>query len=158
MGSNYLMRIILYSALLSLPLFMAGCLSPVQNEIPLATGSVLERPANTNDTRLVIYNDSDFLAFGMDGSGRINVKLNGQGVAQVNIGHYAQVIVPQGKYQVDLVHLDTATFSSEHQIELNTPVSFLEIFATITSNKAFLVSQPPPDFDKKFKPVKQSAK
>ena len=92
----------------------------------------------------------------MDGSGRINVKLNGQGVAQVNIGHYAQVIVPQGKYQVDLVHLDTATFPSKHEIELNTPVSFLEIFATITSNKAFLVSRPPPDFDKKFKPVKQA--
>ena len=147
-------QIIQLSALLSFSLFLTGCLTPVKNEIPLASGSVLEKAANTNDTKLVIFNDSDFLAFGLDGSGRINVKLNGKGVAQIDIGRYAQVIVPKGKYQVDLVHLDMAHFSSRHQIELTDPESFLEIFATPTSNKAFLISKLPPNFDEKFKPVK----
>ena len=101
----------------------------------------------------MIFNDSDFLAYGLDGSGRINVKLNGQGVAQLKIGQFAQVVVPLGQYQVDLEHMDTATFTSHHQIELRDPVSFLEIFATPTANKAYLVSRPPPGFDEKFKPV-----
>jgi hypothetical protein len=155
MASKNIRQIIVASFLLILPLFITGCLTPVKNEIPLATGGTTDKPANPNDTRLVIFNDSDFLAFGMDGSGRINVKLNGQGVTQIRIGQYAQVIVPQGKHHIELVHFDTATFSSEHEIELNTPISFLEIYATPTSNRAFLVSRLPTDFDKKFKLVKQ---
>ena len=155
MGLKIFQKIVFALSFLFLPFFTTGCLTPVKNEISLATGGTMDKPADPNDTRLVIFNDSDFLAFGMDGSGRINVKLNGQGVTQIRIGQYAQVIVPQGKYHVELVHFDTATFSSEHEIELNTPVSFLEIYATPTSNRAFLVSRPPPDFDKKFKLVKQ---
>lgn len=92
----------------------------------------------------------------MDGSGRLNVKLNSQGVGQIRIGQYAQVLVPRGKCHVELVHFDTVTFSSAHDIELNAPVSFLEIYATTTSNKAFLVSHPPANFDQKFKPIKPS--
>jgi hypothetical protein len=140
-------------ACVAILVFVTGCLTPVRNEVPLATGNVMDKPASANDTRLVIFNDSDFLAYGLDGSGRINVNLNGQGVAQVKIGQYAQVVVPHGQYQVDLAHMDIATFSSHHQIELRDPVSFLEIFATPTANEAFLVSRPPSDFDEKFKPV-----
>jgi hypothetical protein len=154
MGILQLKKIILSSSFLFLALFLSGCLSPVKNEIPLAGGGVLDNPQGANDTRLIIYNDSDFLGFGMDGSGRINVTLNGQGVALVKIGEYAQVIVPKGKYEVDLVHLDMAKFASHHEIELTEPVSILEIFATPTSNRAFVVSHLPPDFTEKFKPVK----
>lgn len=154
MGIKQFQKSVLSLSFLLIALLLSGCLSPVKNEIPLSGGSVLDNPQGTNDTRLTIYNDSNFLGFGLDGSGRINVKLNGQGVALIKIGEYAEVIVPKGKYEVELTHLDMTEFASRQQIELTEPVSILEIFATPTSNKAFLVSHLPPDFDEKFKPVK----
>lgn len=140
--------------LLTAPLFLVGCLTPVKNEIPLVGGGLSAAASDTNDTRLVIFNDSNFVLYGLDGSGRINVKLNGKGVAQIRIGYYAQVIVPKGSYQVDLTHRDTADFTSHHEIELANAESFLEIHSTMVSNEAILIPALPEDFEKKFKPIK----
>ncbi|MGA2787746.1 MAG: hypothetical protein ABSF60_09480 [Verrucomicrobiota bacterium] len=78
-------RILQLAALLLLPLLLAGCLTPVKNEIPLVQGGLSVKASNTNETMLVIFNDSNYLMYGLDGSGRINVKLNGKGVAQIHI-------------------------------------------------------------------------
>src|SRR6266568_8306392 len=112
--STSMKRSLQLAALLLLPLLLTGCLTPVANEIPLAYDDLSVKPGNTNDTRLVIFNDSNFVLYGLDGSGRINVKLNGKGVAQIHVGYYAQAIVPKGTYQVDLMHRDTADFASRH--------------------------------------------
>jgi hypothetical protein len=147
-------RISQLAILLVVPLLLTGCLTPVQNEIPLAGANLSVKATSTNDTKLVIFNDSNFLLYGLDGSGRINVKLNGQGVAQLKVGYYAQVIIPRGNYRVDLLHVDRDYYSSQHQIELSDPESFLEIRVFSFSNEARLVSTLPPNFVKKFKPVK----
>jgi hypothetical protein len=133
---------------------LSGCLSPVKNEIPLLSGDLSLKATNALDTKLVIFNDSNYLMFGLDGSGRINIKLNGKGVTQLNLGCYTQMIVPKGGYQLDLTHLDMGTFSSRHQIELTQPESFLEIRATPASNAAQLVPALPADFAAKFTPVR----
>jgi hypothetical protein len=146
-------HIVRLSAVLILSLFLTGCLSPVRNEIPLAKGGLNIKPSNTNEAKLVIFNDSSVVGFGIDGTGRINVRLNGKGVTQLNIGRYTQVIVPKGKYQLDLDHLDMVHFTSKHQIELVQPESFLLISATPVSNKAEMLSVPPPDFEAKYRPV-----
>jgi hypothetical protein len=121
----------------------------------LASNTDWAKSASTNDTKLIIFNTSGSLAYGLDGSGRINVRLNGQGVGQVNLHRYAKLIVPKGKYDVELVHLDMTKFTSHHQIELTESESYLQIFATPTSNRAYLVTQLPPDFAEKFKPIPQ---
>ena len=36
-----------------------GCFTPVKNEIPLVKGDLHMIPANTNDTKLIIFNDSN---------------------------------------------------------------------------------------------------
>jgi hypothetical protein len=147
-------RISQLAILLVVPLLLTGCLTPVKNEIPLAGSDLSVKATSTNDTKLVIFNVSNYLLYGLDGTGRINVKLNGQGVAQLKVGYYAQLIVPKGSYRVDLLHVDRDYYSSQHQIELSEPESFLEIRAISFSNEARLVSTLPPDFGKKFKPVK----
>ena len=140
--------------LLAVPLLLAGCLTPVRNEIPLAGSDLSVQATSPTETKLVIFNDSNYLLYGLDGSGRINVRLNGRGVAQIKVGHYAQVIVPKGSYRVDLLHVDREYYASQHQIELNEPESFLEVRAISFSNEANLVPALPADFEKKFKPVK----
>jgi hypothetical protein len=146
-------QLIQLSALLTLSLLLTGCLSPVQNEIPLVKGGLNIKPTNTNDTKLVIFSDSSVVGYGLDGSGHINVKLNGKGVTQLKIGRYTQVIVPKGKYQIELDHFDLFHITSQHQFELNTPESFLLISATPRSNRAEMLTLLPPDFETKYKPV-----
>jgi hypothetical protein len=154
MAAPGIKRILQLVILLVIPLLFTGCLTPVKNEVPLAGGDLSVKATSTNDTRLVIFNNSNFLLYGLDGSGRINVKLNGKGLVQLKVGYYAQAIVPKGSYQVELLHVDRDYYSSQHQIELSEPESFLEIRAVSFSNEAGLVSTLPPNFEKKFKPVK----
>jgi hypothetical protein len=146
-------RITVFFSAATLSLFLTGCLTPVKNEVPLAGGDLFLRTTNTNETKLVIFNDSDVLLFGIDGSGRINVKLDGKGVAQLNIGRYAQVITSKGQHQVELLHLDVVHFRSHHSIALSAPESFLRIYATSLGNKIELVPELPPEFEKRFKPI-----
>jgi hypothetical protein len=140
--------------LLVLLLPLTGCFTPVKNEIPLVTGDLHMKPASTNDTKLIIFNDSNPVLYGADGSSRINVKLNGKGLGRLNFGQYAQVIVPKGKCQVSMQHLDLVHFSSERWLDLNDSESFVEIYATPTSNEAKTVPALPPDFEKKYEPIR----
>ncbi len=121
--------------------------------MPLASRADWEKPAGPSETKLTIFNTSGSLAYGLDGSGRINVRLDGRGVGQVGIHRYATLIVPKGKHEVELVHLDMVKLTSHQQIELTEPESYLQIFATASSNKAELVSHLPANFADKFKPV-----
>jgi hypothetical protein len=145
---------LLLSLLLASLLPLTGCFTPVKNEIPLATGNLRSPPDNPNETRLVIYNKSNPVLYGLDGSSRINVKLNGKGVGRLNIGQYAQVIMPKGKCQVDMKHLDLVVFSSQRWVDLNDPVSFVEIYATPTANEAKTVPALPADFEGSYKSIK----
>lgn len=145
---------ILLAALIAALPFLAGCLTPVKNEMPLLSGDLSLKATNATDTKVVIFNDSNRVLFGLDGSGRINVKLDGKGVTQLNIGSYTQLIVPKGSYRVDLTHLDTVTFSSHKQVQFTEPESFLEIHSTPTSNEAKLVPSLPAHFTSDYTPVR----
>lgn len=141
-----------------LALLFTGCLGPMKNEIPLAGGDLSIKATNPNETKLLVFNNSNFVLYGLDGSGRINVKLNGKGFAQFNIGDYVQAILPKGRYQFNLVHMDFVKFSSQHQIDLTNAESFLEIKATPTANQVQMLPTLPVDFETKFKIVKSSKK
>jgi hypothetical protein len=142
------------SSLIVALLFLAGCLTPVKNEMPLAKDDLSTMPADTNHTKLVIFNDSAFMSYGLDGSGRINVTINGKGLGQIKVGRYAQVIVPKGKCQVDLMHRGMSDCFSQYDFEFSGSESFLEIAATPFSNEANCVSALPKDFEKKYMPIK----
>ena len=125
----------------------------MKNEIPLVRGDLHLIPANTNDTKLIIYNTANPVLYGADGSSRMNVKLNGKGLGRLNFGQYAVVVIPRGKCQVDMQHLDLVRFSSQRWLDLNDPESFVEIYPTPTSNEAKLVPVLPADFERKFEAI-----
>ncbi len=146
-------RIVELFSMTALSVLFTGCLTPVKNEIPLAGGDLSVRATRTNETKLVVFNDSNSLLYGLDGSGRINVTLDGKGLAQMSIGRYAQVITSVGQHEIDLAHFDIGPFRSHHSIELSAPESFLKIYATPVGNEIDLVPVLPQDFEKKFKPI-----
>lgn len=83
-------------------------------------------------------------------SGRLNVTLNGKGAAQLDVGEYIELLVPQGKYTVDLVHHDVGVFSSAHDVNLSSTTAYIEVQATILSNSAKIVSDLPKDFNEAY--------
>jgi len=146
-------RIGLPGALLVALACLAGCsLPPVKNEMPLAR-SFTARAANSNETKVVIFNQSSMVLHGIDNTGRLNVKLDGKGVAQLNIGEFVQVIVPRGKHQVNLEHRDVFMFRSDHELEFTNAETFLKVRATPVSNEAQVVPELAPQFDVKFRPA-----
>jgi hypothetical protein len=112
-----------------------GCsvtLPAVSREYP-----VISSEAKVDDStvsRLLIFNASSPAMF--TASGRLNVLLNGKGAAQLDIWEYIELLVPRGKYKVDLLHHDVASFSSSHESDLNASSAYLEVKATILSNSA----------------------
>lgn len=151
----FMKQVLKLLAILIFIAFVNGCLSSAKNEIPLLKDDLSIKPSKMNETKLVIFNDTNFGLFGTDGSETFQIKLNGKIVSPLGVGHYAQVIIPKGFCEVDLVQWrDLKRFSSQHKFEFNGSESFLRVYATDTSNEAQIVAVLPPGFENKFKAVK----
>ena len=126
-----------------------GCsitLPAVPREYP-----VISSEAKVDDlsvSRVLIFNASSPVMF--TATGRLNVLLNGKGAAQLDIWEYIELLVPRGKYRVDLLHHDVASFSSSHEIGVDGPSAYLEVKATIVSNSARVVTELPGDFKENY--------
>jgi hypothetical protein len=129
----------------------AGCsLTPpaVPREYPVISSEAKTNVDDSTVSRQVIFNASSPVMF--TGTGRLNVLLNGKGAAQLDIWEYIELLVPQGKYRVDLLHHDVASFSSSHEIDLDALSAYLEVKATIVSNSARVVIELPGDFKENY--------
>ncbi|MBU4487934.1 MAG: hypothetical protein KKI13_02565 [Candidatus Omnitrophica bacterium] len=89
-----------------------------------------------------MFNDSNFLLYGIDGSRKINISIDGKGVGQLSIGQYVVVETNEGKHMIHLTHKDIADFNSDHVIDIKEPESYLKIYSKTTSNGADLVNKP----------------
>lgn len=136
--------------ILSWVLGFIGCASNVKHETPLFQGALDKAPDSKGETKAVIFNNSNKIAFGMDGSGRLALALDGKGVCHLNIGEYVQVVVPRGTHQLKLTHWDVVNFTSNHSVRLDAPIVYVEAKATIVSNEATVFPGPPKDFRAKY--------
>ena len=63
------------------------------------------RSTSSDHAKLVLINNSSKLLHGSDGTGLINVRLDGKAVGGPNIGEYWQIQVPKGKHMLEVVIL-----------------------------------------------------
>ena len=139
-------------ALIGILAFLVGCAAtPPAREVNLPKQSINELLEDTL-IQLVIFNDSNSLMYGLDGSGKINIHHNGKGVGQLKIGQYVILAVKEGSHTIDLLHKDIVNLSSTHQISVSSSPAYLKIYSKVTSNGAELVSKPE-SFESKFKPA-----
>lgn len=114
---------------------LAGCMArPVRPEIPHLAEDLASKSSSPDEVRLVVYNGSNKLLFGMDYTGRVNIWLDGKALGGPDIGEYLQVQVPRGKHQFKLVHLDLVEIKSVHEVDLQDDPTFMEVYATPVSN------------------------
>lgn len=146
--SEGLSGLVLTTALL---LLSSACSTlPPQREVKLPSQVVGEPVSDNGLHRLVIFNDSNRLLFGLDDSAKINVFLDGKGVGQVDIGQYVVIEVPSGENTLEFVRDDLGTFRSAIHVNVSGEYTFLRVHAKPASNAAEVMGKPD-DFDKKFR-------
>ena len=130
-----------------------GCAAtPIKQEVSLPSQEVGKSPTIASNSRMVIFNDSNSLLYGIDGSGKINVSIDAKGVGQLAIGQYVVIEVASGKHVVSLMHKDIMDFNSSHNIDVSGAEVFFKIYSQMTSNGAGIVDAPK-DFPSKYKPA-----
>ncbi len=133
---------------------LAGCaVTPIQREIELPTQDLAQSTAGDSKARLIMFNNSNKFWFGMDGSGKINIALDGKGVCRLSIGEFVIVETNPGEHKIDLEHRDMALFKSSCTINAVEKDSFIQVYATPTSNAAEITSKPD-SFEYSYRAVK----
>lgn len=145
------MKIMLISILGALAILVGCAATPPAREVQLPPQSI-DESSQEGLVQLVIFNDSNSLLYGLDGSGKINIHQNGKGVGQLKIGQYVVLTVKEGSHIIGLLHKDLVNFSSTHTVSVSGSPTYLKIYAKVTSNGAEIVSRPE-GFESKFKPA-----
>lgn len=137
---NYRRAALFVAALTTL---LSGCaMAPVRPELPLLGNDLSVRSPSSDHAKLVLINNSSKLLHGADGTGRINVRLDGKAVGGPNIGEYLQVQVPKGRHSLEVWHLDVIKFRTEQEINVDQDL-VIELKATPFSNKILVQSTMP---------------
>jgi hypothetical protein len=116
---------------------LAGCAAPVvlQPEVPILGPELDAHAAVPGETKVMFFNNSNKLLFGIDNTGKVGVWINGKGLAVLQIGDYVQVSLPRGRQAIELAHVDIGTFRSAHDLMVGEEPLYVEVYATAMSNE-----------------------
>ena len=135
-------------------LLITGCgVAPVRQETALPSQDLDQPLSDPSSIRLIMYNNSNKLWFGLDGSGEVNITMDGKGVCRLGVGEYVIVETTPGRHKFDLAHQDLGTFTSSYTITLTEKEIYMQVFATPASNVAEKTPKPE-SFKERYKPVK----
>lgn len=131
----------------------SGCaINTVTPEYQLPSQSI-NAPSEPGRVRLLLFNDSNRFLYGLDGSGKINVKLAGKNVASLEIGTFVQLFVDPGQYDLLLAHRDMVTFESSHRLAVQGDAMFVKVYSQPVSTDLEILNTMPVDFADQFRPA-----
>lgn len=125
-------------------------LPTVKNEFPAPSQEITAKPEQPGLYRVVIFNDSDELRFGLDHSGTIAVVISGKGLANLKMGRYIQLFLKESHYELDLLHKDLIDSRSKHIIIVEPKDNFIRIEADTPGHKVFELQSAPEGFTGRF--------
>jgi hypothetical protein len=112
----------------------------------------IEKPFEYKElNKVIIFNDSSWLLYGYENeAGYIQIKIDGKEIGTLKTGKYLVAALKKGKHTVELLHKDTISFATTHDLEVGSDIQFFQIAAEMTSHKAMLVPRPK-NFEKRYK-------
>ena len=132
---------------------LSGCAVPrVASEFP-RTDQHLAAPVPAGLSRVVVFNSSNSVLYGLDHSGRMHVVIDSRTLGSLDPGEYAQVFLPPGRHDVALRHRDMIWFETEHPVLIDRPARYLNIGCEPTSQRFDALDEPPPEFTRKYRPA-----
>jgi len=149
MNSFKIAFLIIFGAML-----VVGCaITPIQREIILPPQDISKPLSDDTKVRLIMFNNSNRFLYGIDGSGKINLLLDGKGVCRLSIGEYVVVETTPGNHTIDLEHFDLFFFKSSHTISAIEKEHYIQVYATPVSNVAEITTKPL-DFETSYGAIK----
>jgi hypothetical protein len=140
-----------FTYLLLSVLLLSGC-ATVTPSTKLPSQNISEQP-QYGKTKILFFNNSDTVLYG-DGSWRIGIKINGEGIENLHLWRYAQLFLTPGDYRLELSHKDVFTFRDEYDFKVGTEPMYVEVYNGIISTKFKIHSELPENFEKHFKPAR----
>jgi len=147
-------NVLFFASVLFLIFINGCCMAPIKTELPLLGSDVALKNSDPGKVKMIIFNNTNNFLFGLDMTGRINIKLDDKAIGGLYIGEYAQLIIPKGKHRIELVHLDMTYFTSYHDLVAEKDPLIVEIWATPVSNALWTLDDLPPNFINNFTPYK----
>jgi hypothetical protein len=139
-------RLLAIGLMVTATLLSACAISTLQPAVPLPEQS-LDTSPGPGTTRVVLFNDSDRVLYGLDGSGKINASLDGKGLASVKIGQYLRLDLAPDEYILTLEHRDIVVFKSTHVPRVDQEPVFVKFGCTPTSHSVRVLQNRPADFE-----------
>lgn len=150
MSATKLLRVAAFAVCLCA---VSGCAIPrIASEFP-RTDQHLSAPVPTGLSRVVVFNSSNSVLYGLDHSGRMHVLIDARAVGSLDPGEYAQVFLPQGRHDVALRHRDMTWIETEHPVLIDRAERYLNVTCEPAGQRLEAQDQPPPDFGRKYRPV-----
>lgn len=140
----------LFTFLAILALLTAGC-ATVHPTAKLPTQNLEAQPAD-GKTQVVFFNNTNPILFG-DGSWRIGIRINGEGIENLHLWKYVQLFLAPGKYKLGLSHIDVFRFNDEYDFEVGDKPMYVEVFNGIISTKFEVHQSLPVEFNKTYAPA-----
>ena len=131
-------------------LLISGC-ATVHPTAKLPTQN-LGAQATDGKTQVVFFNNTNPILFG-DGSWRIGIRINGEGIENLHLWKYVQLFLAPGKYKLGLSHIDVFRFNDEYDFEVGTKPMYVEVFNGIISTKFEVHPTRPAEFIKTYAPA-----
>ena len=114
----------------------------------------LNAPEVEGKTRVIFYNTTNPVLFA-DGSWRIGIKIDGQGVENLHLHKYVQLYLTPGIHALELSHRDVITFRSKYDLDVGETAMFIKVFNGLVSTKYEVMNQEPESFSNKYKPAQR---
>jgi hypothetical protein len=114
----------------------------------------LTGPVPDSRSRVVFFNSSNRAMYGIDKTGRIDIRIDGAALGTVDIGEYVQTFLPKGDHQVELRHRDTVWMKSNHRLAVDRQAKWVRVYCQVFSNGLKATDQPPPSFSADFRPAR----
>lgn len=121
------------AVVMALSIVGCGATAPVR-EVSLPPQVLAEATVDENTNSFIFYNGSNAALYGIDGSGRINLYLDGDSVGQLKINEYVILNLEPGLHRIKLVHKDLMEFTSYHEIDSKADNTFVKLYSKPISN------------------------
>jgi hypothetical protein len=112
----------------------------------------LNAPIPENKTRVVFFNESNKVLYA-DGSWRIGIKIDGEGVANLHFNQYVQIDLTPGKHSLELSHVDVFTFRDKYDFNVTDKTMYVKVYNGLVSTKFQILPSKPNNFEINFRPT-----
>lgn len=130
---------------------LSGCAIPrLASEFP-RTDQRLSAPVPPGYSRVVVFNSSNSVLYGLDHSGRMQVLIDNRALGSLDPGEYAQVFLKPGRHDVALRHRDMMWFETEHPVLIDRPERFLEVACEPSGQRFEARDELPIEFRRKYR-------